>query len=1227
MKKILFIFLSFFWFGNFYSQILRNVPLNLNAGGEVFDAVYVPQLDKYLLVGSFTSINGQARNKHAFLTNNGQLDPTVITTITAISGNIHAAGVSGNNIILGGNFTITDVSMREGFAKYTFTGSTTIAPVFTLNSWNMNCCGLVIWDFEPTFSNSFTMVGDFTYIQNSSGTLITRNGLAEISVFGTISNKFNNQNQYPIQSSTFLPIHYGAKVTFMDNNYYCTGYGTGGEKFNNTGVHQLSYSFSGPVALSRNFVNLNDSIVIADNQYDGNSGQRLMSKPLLKNSNTNSVIIQIPTCSSVYDRNFGSVTHNGNIFQVKSNLTSTPSLIKLIKFSATHAYTSVGNLFLNLNPLNCLPVNISGLANDFNPENSQTLFKAHKRLFVSDTKITGTTSLISQGLLQYCLEPENPKPFLTNQTIASIDINGQLTGEDLLYNPDSVLCPGQIKHYEIPASIGASGYKWKYTGTGLKYSFSQPFAGAPVSFFNTLNDSILSLATNANQIWIYVDANYSNGQFSVTPYDTCNFASQYLWAKTKVINFSNLPLPNIQVADSLFFTCASDSILLQASSTTANVSYTWNYQNNIISNSPNHTIFGSTNPPNPSLTIGNYIIRVKENSTGCISLDTVVVKDTFVVEPITIANFPSLFFCSTDSMILNAIAPNSTLSWFIANDTFNILSNPLTIYDTSFLQFTAKGIHNVSSCVTYQNFDLFPFIDQDPISGKLSSHPNYPGDIIIDTISCLNSLINAVCVPDPSNPNAGISSAQWIINGSNAGNTLNLTPADSMGMNLLQTKVYSFQTENGYNGCLDTFNAVVLFQLEKPFVDIYLGPSTTNCSFDTLTLSHPPTLGTTLSQGWLNGNTNTLLLDTLVQNSGTFVFEVIDNSNGCVNYDTVVVSQTLEMVLLGTPDTLVCPDLPFSVTVQPQNVFDPVIYNWSNGSTTNSSTGIGGVDTLLTVTGTSSAGCVGLDTVLISISEPIVASFQGFTQCGSPNGSIQVLTTVGGTGDYSYSMDNVNFTDSTNFGNLPMDSTYTFFIQDSIGCVYDFQTTLDATAQSPSMDFLMQTYNVVDDTIVAVNISAFQGFDSIAWFLPSSFDVLSVDDSMLVFHVSDTGNFEITMVGYQDTCAFEFSKFLRVDFFKPEFSDLTDTLGITSFLLSPNPTTGTFGVDVSFGKIQNFSIVVLTNLGQTIPGMSYSGNGNAINLPLTFPLGIAPGNYRVRVICEYDTHQQSIVKQ
>lgn len=97
------------------------------------------------------------------------------------------------------------------------------------------------------------------------------------------------------------------------------------------------------------------------------------------------------------------------------------------------------------------------------------------------------------------------------------------------------------------------------------------------------------------------------------------------------------------------------------------------------------------------------------------------------------------------------------------------------------------------------------------------------------------------------------------------------------------------------------------------------------------------------------------------------------------------------------------------------------------------------------VTVEDAAGCT--DGFVQTISEPNPVNVTGLVSSnvscnGGNDGEIEVVTTIGGTGAYSYSIDGTNFSSSTTFSGLTA-GTYTLTAQDAAGCSADFSLVVE----------------------------------------------------------------------------------------------------------------------------------------------------------------------------------------
>jgi hypothetical protein len=700
-----------------------------------------------------------------------------------------------------------------------------------------------------------------------------------------------------------------------------------------------------------------------------------------------------------------------------------------------------------------------------------------------------------------------------------------------------------------------------------------------------------------------------------------------LFSKPGTLSIHTVALPNLTLnADTLEFTCVVDTLHLIAQSLTGNVSYQWYYPNTLTPLSINDTLIIHSSGSEPSLIYptGMYYATITEPLNGCISSDSVFVMEntippTFSQDSIVIS--APYFTCAVTQIDLNASVSGSSVYWTTSSDTTVQFSNPLTINSNnlpSLPSFYAYAVSTTNGCSTRQQYDSQ--FDYTTVTGILTNYGNYPNELITDTIDCINQSVLLQCGIDPTDPNAAFGTVHWVENGTT---DLTITVADSTGM-YLNTNTYRFVTLNNQNGCYDTNDVVIFFDLNHPFVVDYSDVASLNCSVDTATLVHPLT-GGAVTESWLdNAGMPTGSNSLFVNATGDYIYQVQYNQNGCLSFDTVTVIQTTEMYLTGTSDTVVCPMSQAMVNVLAVNVSETVSYAWSNGETGSFITVSGGTDTLLTVIATTPGGCIGFDTVRVSVTEPLQITTAGFISCGATSGSLQVTSATGGAGNYQYSIDGVIFDSNPLFDSLNT-GVHTIYVKDVLGCIYSFDDTLEATASAPEMDFLVTTYSSSGDTLAIINTTVFTGFDDTDWLFPAGTTVYLNSDSLALVQLPDTGWFEITLIGYDDTCEYAFSKTIYSGWISPEYTTNYNSVKIQSIIAYPNPTSGIFTVDIVFGTEQNYSVLVTDNLSQPLPGMQQSGNGTIVLLPFEFPNGTPDGVYHVQVISDFDVRHLTLI--
>jgi hypothetical protein len=577
---------------------------------------------------------------------------------------------------------------------------------------------------------------------------------------------------------------------------------------------------------------------------------------------------------------------------------------------------------------------------------------------------------------------------------------------------------------------------------------------------------------------------------------------------------------------------------------------------------------------------------------------------------------PLEWSCSTDSMTINSNIVGATVTWESPSQV-GTFGDPYVIDSLPSGNLTVYATYFSNGCSAQA--DWGGIIENSlEAQGMLVGYPLIGGSPI-DTLTCDNSSLSIECDVTPAF--AANSTAQWIVGGVPTGSDiLNLSEADAFGTNPL---TFQFETTNNDNGCTQPYNVAVWYNFNAP--NVYsLADQSINCSQSQITLTHLVNGNANLVEGWLDGTSSQTGVDTiLAANVGDYYYQVIDTDNGCSNADTVTVTQSLDLLLEMPLDTLICPDQIVSITPSVIGNTETPSYLWSTGSTSPTENAIGGIDSLVWVTVTTPNGCLGTDTTTISITDPIEATITPFTGC--TDGNLEVTSISDGAGNYQFSLDGTTWQTTTNFSGLVFDD-YTVSIIDSLGCVYEFNQTLDGTASSVEMKFAASTYNAQGDTIVLVNTTDFSGLDSIAWGLPPNADVSYQDDSTVILSIATDDWYDVDLYGYiGSSCVYTYTKSVYFGGHSPVFDSAFVSNGIQSFVVSPNPTTGQFDVDLEFGTVQNYSILVTNSLGQPIAGMGVSATGTVVEHSFQFPIGIPTGAYRIHVIADYDAQQKMII--
>ncbi len=176
----------------------------------------------------------------------------------------------------------------------------------------------------------------------------------------------------------------------------------------------------------------------------------------------------------------------------------------------------------------------------------------------------------------------------------------------------------------------------------------------------------------------------------------------------------------------------------------------------------------------------------------------------------------------------------------------------------------------------------------------------------------------------------------------------------------------------------------------------------------------------------------------------TWVRNVAGTINGC-NGACIVSTPFLLNIITSAPS---CNSANGSITITPSTM-GSYSYSWTpNVSTSNVATNLAAgayqisvtlngctVDTIINLTSTSGPTSVAVSTVN--------------STCGQGNGSVSIGAVTGGTPPFTYNFDNLGYSSTSNFSNLP-GGVYSLLVKDATGCVYSAPNIILTSSPSPS---------------------------------------------------------------------------------------------------------------------------------------------------------------------------------
>lgn len=418
----------------------------------------------------------------------------------------------------------------------------------------------------------------------------------------------------------------------------------------------------------------------------------------------------------------------------------------------------------------------------------------------------------------------------------------------------------------------------------------------------TLMASNLSLPGNFSYQWNVIGAgNIVNGANSLTP--QVSAGGLYRLSVTNNSNGcvstllvavdSNISTPALNILPTAKIDCAHPDQTIQAQnlSLPGNFSYSWTAGNggNILSGS---------NLLNPTVNAsGKYTLLVTNLINGCTNTQSTNLSvDT--IKPVFNIGFPDTIKCKAPQVTLNAQnqspAGNYTYAWTSSNGG-NLVSGANTLQPTV----DAAGNYQLLVTNTQNSCTSTHTV---PVSvNKILPSANAGAD---DTLSCA---VNSLSLNGFGSGNASVVYNWSATQGGNI-----LSGANSTTPSINAAGLYTLTVTNLVNGCTASDAVQIFNDVNAPIATAGTAP-VLSCKLAQFNLNGSGSTGANISYSWSTqggGNilSGTNTLQPLVNQPGTYLLTVHNNSNGCTAVSAVNVLQdiTKPVVSAGAKDTLTC---------------------------------------------------------------------------------------------------------------------------------------------------------------------------------------------------------------------------------------------------------------------------------------------------------------------------------
>lgn len=504
--------------------------------------------------------------------------------------------------------------------------------------------------------------------------------------------------------------------------------------------------------------------------------------------------------------------------------------------------------------------------------------------------------------------------------------------------------------------------------------------------------------------------------------------------------------------------CVGQSVNLSYTRTDTTFSAVWTPATNISCTNCFNTTYTWTTPNVAS----TQFVYLRISAIGCPTADSPL---TIYIQPKPILSLNSSYsICKGDSVQLNAsVSPAGTYTYLwtpnvqLSSSTIlNPWAKPLTTQTYKLLTTTTSGCKDsINTTVSVSNIRIE--IDSMRVTNTTCGTNN--GSIRLYTKTSA-----------PNNP-----PYQYSINGGSTFGSGNVFTSLTAGN-------YNVAIKNNL-GC--RFDTVLIVTSGTNAPSATYSVTNTSCGLNNGSAKILTKSGIApLSIAWKLGAT-TISTDTFInaRPAGTYTLSITDSAGCIVQYTFVIQpSSAPNFAFIKTDQT--CGLSNGSILANPTGGAAPFSYNWSNGGTSSSITGL--TAGLYKLTFTDNNGCIKIDSTTLVAYPPITKNKNGTNAtCGASNGTAQAIVSSGGTPPFIYTWSTGATTGNTTatFHTITglTGGKYKFTIQDSKGCIAIDSVIITA---SPALVVSVNRTNAtcgVDNG--AINLSILSGTPSytFAW--------------------------------------------------------------------------------------------------------------------------------------------------